>query len=71
MPIYWRRDEYCVIWIDNNFSSKPSYNNKFDSVFKEFLKERIKYLEQTAKFNIYPLETSKEALKLVERKKEI
>ena len=64
-----RRDEYCVIWRDNNFSSKPVYNNKFDSIFKEFLKERIKYIEQTAKFNIYPFETSEEALKLVERKK--
>ena len=64
-----RRDEYCVIWRDNNFSSNPVYNNKFDSVFKAFLKERIKYIEQTAKFNIYPFETSEEALKLVERKK--
>ena len=64
-----RRDEYCVIWRDNNFSNKPVYNNKFDSVFKSFLKERLKYIEQTAKFNIYPCETSEEALKLVERKK--
>ena len=64
-----RRDEYCVIWRDNNFSNKPVYNNKFDSVFKSFLKERLKYIEQTSKFNIYPCETSEEALKLVERKK--
>ena len=64
-----RRDEYCIIWRDNNFSNKPVYNNKFDSVFKSFLKERLKYIEQNAKFNIYPCETSEEALKLVERKK--
>ena len=64
-----RRDEYCVIWRDNNFSSNPVYNNQFDSIFKSFLKERLKYIEQTAKFNIYPCETSEEALKLVERKK--
>ena len=64
-----RRDEYCVIWRDNNFSSNPVYNNQFDSIFKSFLKERLKYIEQTAKFNIYACETSEEALKLVERKK--
>ena len=64
-----KRTEYCVIWRDNNFSSNPVYNNKFDAIFKKFLNERIKYIKQMAKFNIYPCETSEEALKLVERKK--
>ena len=64
-----KRNEYCVIWRDNNFSSKPVYNNKFDEIFKKFLIERIKYINQVAKYNIYPCETSEEALKLVERKK--
>ena len=64
-----KRNEYCVIWRDNNFSSNPVYNNKFDEIFKKFLKERIKYINQKAKYNIYPCETSEEALKLVERKK--
>jgi hypothetical protein len=64
-----KRNEYCVIWRDNNFSSKPVYNNKFDEIFKKFLSERIKYINQVAKYNIYPCETSEEALKLVERKK--
>jgi len=64
-----KRNEYCVIWRDNNFSSKPIYNNKFDEIFKKFLNERIKYINQVAKYNIYPCETSEEALKLVERKK--
>ena len=64
-----KRNEYCVIWRDNNFSSKPVYNNKFDGIFKKFLNERIKYINQVAKYNIYPCETSEEALKLVERKK--
>ena len=63
------RNEYCVIWRDNNFSEKPVYNNKFDALFKKFLNERIKYINQMAKYNIYPCETSEEALKLVERKK--
>ena len=64
-----KRDEYCVIWRDNNFTSKPVYCNKFDKIFKNFLKERMKYINQMAKFNIYPCETSEEALKLISRKK--
>ena len=64
-----KRNEYCVIWRDNNFSSNPVYNNQFDEIFKKFLNERIKYIKQMAKYNIYPCETSEEALKLVERKK--
>ena len=69
MSLKLKRDEYCIIWRDNNFSSKPIYNNKFDEIFKNFLKERIKYINQMSKFNIYPCETSEEALKLIKRKK--
>ena len=64
-----KRKEYCVIWRDTNFSSKPIYNNQFDPIFKKFLKERIKYIEQYAEYNIYPCENSKDALELVNRKK--
>ena len=64
-----KRNEYCVIWRDNNFSSKPVYNNKFDEIFKKFLNERMKYIKQMAKYNIYPCETTEEALKLIDRKK--
>jgi len=64
-----KRKEFCVIWRDNNFSSKPVYNNQFDSVFKNFLKERMKYIEQYAEYNIYPCETTNEALELINRKK--
>ena len=64
-----KRKEFCVIWRDNNFSSKPVYNNQFDEIFKKFLKERMKYIEQFAEFNIYPCETSEEALELINRKK--
>ena len=64
-----KRNEYCVIWRDNNFSSKPVYNNKFDKIFKNFLNERMKYIKQMAKYNIYPCETTEEALKLIDRKK--
>ena len=64
-----RREEFCVIWRDNNFSSKPIYNNEFDKLFKKFLAERMKYVEQYAEHNIYPCETTDEAIKLVKRKK--
>ena len=64
-----QRQEYCVIWRDPNFSSKPVYRDKYDEIFKKFLKERIKYIEQIAKYNIYPCETSEEALNLIRRKK--
>ena len=64
-----QRQEYCVIWRDPNFSSKPVHFSKFDDLFKKFLKERIKYIEQVAKYNIYPCETTEEALNLIRRKK--
>ena len=64
-----KRKEFCVIWRDNNFSSKPIYNNEFDDLFKKFLKERMEYVEQYAEKNIYPCETTIEALELVKRKK--
>ena len=64
-----QREEYCVIWRDNNFSSKPVYNNEYDEIFKKFLAERMKYVEQYAELNIYPCETTDEALKLIKRKK--
>ena len=63
------RNEYCVIWRDNNFSPNSVYNNSFDEIFKKFLKERMKYIRQNARYNIYPCETTEEALKLVKRKK--
>ena len=69
MSMKLKREEFCVIWRDNNFSSNPVYNNEYDKIFKEFLKERMKYINQNAKFNIYPCETSEEALELVKRKK--
>ena len=64
-----QRAEYCCIWRDNNFSSKPVYNNEFDKIFKEFLKKRRTYIEQYAEFNIYPCQTTEEAIKLIKRKK--
>ena len=64
-----KRDEFCVIWRDVNFSQNPVYNNEFDELFKKFLKKRIEYIQEQVKFNVYPCETSEEALKLIKRKK--
>ena len=69
MSFKLKRDEYCIIWRDNNFSQNPVYNNKFDGIFKQFLKGRMNYINKMAKFNIYPCETSEEALTLIKRKK--
>ena len=64
-----KRNEYCVIWRDTNFSSKSLYNNEFDQKFKKFLKERIKYIQYNSNFNIYSFDNSEEALSLIKRKK--
>ena len=64
-----KRDEFCVIWRDINFSPKPVYKSKFDEIFKQFLKKRMEYIQEQIKFNVYPCETSEKALELVKRKK--
>ena len=64
-----KRDKFCVIWRDVNFSDRPVYNNSFDDKFKKFLKNRISYIQKLARFNIYTCEESEEALKLLKRKK--
>ena len=64
-----KRNEFCVIWRDNNFSNKPIFNNEFDEKFKNFLKERMKYIQQMANYNIYTFDNSEEALNLIKRKK--
>ena len=69
ISLKFERVEYCIIWRDVNFSNVPIHFNEFDSIFKGFLKECIKYIRQEAKFNIYPCQTTEEALSLVNRKK--
>ena len=64
-----KRNEYCVIWRDVNFKSEDVYGDKYDRIFKDFLKERLDYISRYAKFNIYPCKDTKEALALVEKKK--
>ena len=69
MSIKLKREEFCVIWRDTNFSEKAIYGSKWDNIFKQFLKERMKYIKQIAKYNVYPCSTTEEALKLVNIKK--
>ena len=38
-------------------------------MFKDFLGECIKYIRQSAKYNVYPCQTTKEALAIIKRKK--
>ena len=69
ISLKFKRVEYCIIWRDINFSREAIYGNQFDSLFKGFLKECVKYIRQEAKFNVYPCQTTEEALSLVNRKK--
>ena len=64
-----KRAEYCCIWRDTNFAKDSIFDEKTSKMFKAFLAERMKYIEQYAEFNIYPCETSEEALKIIKRKK--
>ena len=69
ISVKFKRDEFCVIWRDDNFSEKLVFDNQFDTIFKNFLKERNSYIKQEAKYNVYPCSTTEEALKIVNRKK--
>ena len=64
-----KRDRFCVVWRDINFSNNQVYDQFYDTLFKNFLKKRVEYIENLAKFNIYLFDNSEEALKLIERKK--
>ena len=64
-----KRNEFCVIWRDTNFSTNPVYFNKFDQKFKAFLNKRKSYIEKKANYNIYLCENTSKALKLIKRKK--
>ena len=69
MSIKLKRDDYCIIWRDTNFSPNPVYYNEYDSVFKYYLRGRMEYINKMAKYNVYCCETSEEALNLIKRKK--
>jgi hypothetical protein len=64
-----KRDKFCVIWRDPNFSPDAVHNNQYDELFKNFLKKRLEYINNFAKFNCYTCLNSEEALELISRKK--
>ena len=69
ISVKFKRQEFCVIWRDDNFSKDAVFNNEYDEKFKTFLKDRLRYMKQTAKYNVYPFYDTNEALKFVNRKK--
>ena len=69
ISVKFKREEFCVIWRDNNFSKEKIFGGDWDDKFKSYLKARIKYIEQLAKYNVYTFENTKEALECVNRKK--
>ena len=69
ISVKFKREEFCVIWRDNNFSKEKIFGGDWDDKFKSYLRARIKYIEQLAKYNVYTFENTKEALECVNRKK--
>ena len=69
ISVKFKREEFCVIWRDNNFSKEKIFGGDWDDKFKSYLRARIKYIEQLAKYNVYTFENIKEALECVNRKK--
>ena len=69
ISIKFKREEFCVIWRDINFSKKIIFNNEIDEKFQKYANEKIRYIEKISKYNIYTFEDTNEALKCVNRKK--
>ena len=69
ISVKFKREEFCVIWRDESFSETIIHNNQFDEKFKNYLKERIRYIRQMVKYNVYTFNDTSEALKCVNRKK--
>ena len=71
ISIKLKREEFCVIWRDDNFSEQSIYNNQYDKKFKRFLSEQLNNIEQYFNFNIYTCASTEEALELVKKGKNI
>jgi len=74
LPLYGitlKRVEYLVIWRDINFGKKNpnQYDEKMFHKIQEFHREIKKYIRRELNSNAYFMESSEEALELVERKK--
>ena len=64
-----KRDEYCIIWRDTNFSKNLIDYNPSDYSINDYNGDLVNKINQKAKFNLYICSTSEEALKLIRRKK--
>jgi hypothetical protein len=69
LSIKLKREEYCIIWKDESFSSEDIYKNQFDPLFKDYLKQIMDFINKFAQFNLYPCNSSNSALELIKRKK--
>lgn len=69
LSIKLKREEYCIIWKDENFSKKEIHGAGFDKLFKKYLKERMDYINKCAKYNVYSCDSSDKALEIIKRKK--
>ena len=63
LSVKLQRNEYCIIWRDNNFD-----NESINNIFDQGLKEIINRINKIAKYNIYYCKTTEDALKLIKRK---
>jgi hypothetical protein len=69
LSIKLKREEYCIIWKDENFSKEVIHNNQYDPIFKKYLKERMDFINKCSKYNVYTCKSPKEALELIKRKR--
>ena len=63
LSVKLQRNEYCIIWRDNNFD-----NESINNIFDKGLKEIINRINKITKYNIYYCKTTEDALSLIKRK---
>ena len=68
LSIKLKREEYCIIWRDINFSAQQINNNSNESI-RNILVKQLSYIRQYINYNVYPCDSTEEAIKLVKRKK--
>ena len=74
LPLYaitFKRVDYLVIWRDYNFNNENpnNYSSDLFNKIQEFHRKIKKFIYSELNSKIYYLETTEEALKLIERKK--
>ena len=69
LGIKLKREEYCIIWRDIYFSAKTFNNNPHFENNKKIISKQLTNVEQYVNYNVYPCDSTEEALKLIKRKK--